>query len=219
MTARRVHEFLAQKGLQFSVEIIDIDCLKTPLYYPCRPCDTIFPVWEQFATDIVTRLNTQDWLSLGCHRIGYATRDKLSPTLLLSIKRGSTRLWKDVREELIGPLENFGLRDVAVMINEDAIFPMDQEVIDKGSRRILDLENCTEEARAGSSIGSHNSEIVQGSVGGWIRLKCHQTRGWIPMALTCSHCVLPSPGDLPVHKRARKFCSILCLWCQWSLMA
>lgn len=118
-------EGIYDKVLQWrmNVEIVDQDKLKPSNIFPCLESDRIFPLWRDVAIQILEKIDNNDIISLGCHRMGKpSSRQDRTPTILLSVRRHSTRQWDGVREKIIDVLNGFELQQTAVVIKESVLW-------------------------------------------------------------------------------------------------
>ncbi|KAI9373417.1 hypothetical protein BJX61DRAFT_382548 [Aspergillus egyptiacus] len=193
--AREVKKYLSSQGITtVAVELLDPEFGRQPYIWPCFPSDAIWDVWEKLAMKIVSHVGLQDCVSMGCHRIGvHESREMCAPTILLSVERGSRRNWKVVREKIVEMLQKFSLGMVAVLIRED----LPVSTVGDEPDFVVSGSFCTERAKNGYSIAYHHGHKGQGTLGGWLEIQNPSNGVWMPMVITCAHCVLPTEGEIP----------------------
>lgn len=201
--AKTLHKYLQRKGLgDVNVEITDTRFGQRPSIFPCTPNDGIFHVWRAVAKDIMSAIDLTGIFTIGCFRVGESVHPEgCPPTVLFGVDRKAPRAWKVVREATIKVLEQRGLTAVAVLIRKDA----NTDIADYEQNLTTDpTKVCTKHANLGSSLSPHNSKDAHGTLGGWIELKSPRTGDWVPLAITCSYCVIPEMKGLSGSDRRGK---------------
>lgn len=189
--AKSLHRYLQRKGLgDINVEITDPRFGRRPSVFPCTPNDGIFHVWGVVAEDIMSSIDLTGIFTIGCFRVGEGVHPEgCPPTVLFGVDRRAPRDWKVVREATIEVLEQWGLTAVAVLIRKDT----STDIADyQQSLTTNPTKLCTKHANPGFSLSPHDNKDALGTLGGWVELKSPQTGNWVPFAITCFRCVLPS---------------------------
>lgn len=188
--ARKVWRYLDSWGMgEASVELLDRRFDTRPYIFPCKQSDDIYPIWGTVCGEILARVGLTDILSVGCHRIG---NEPSCAHILVAVAPESRREWSEVRDEIVGILEEFQLHAVGVIIRRD-ISPVDE---DKRFTGDLWVDECTPEAYFGASIGPSGSLSEQGTLGGAFELKNPSTGEWEEFGLTCYHCTISNDEEL-----------------------
>ncbi|KAL4908844.1 hypothetical protein BDW74DRAFT_165573 [Aspergillus multicolor] len=194
--ARKLFHLIRGKNLTdklVSVEIVDERFARPPLIHPCQPHDTIFPIWQRVALEIFNTIDTTGVFTIGCFRIGsHRDRRHCPSTVLLGVDRSATRDWKQVREQVVAVLEIHELTDVAVTIHKDNHITGGSDFEDSG----VTPRDCRINPNLGSSISPASIKDANGTLGGWVEIQNPKTGTWLPFAITCSHCCLPSESSL-----------------------
>ncbi|KAL2823207.1 hypothetical protein BDW59DRAFT_163551 [Aspergillus cavernicola] len=203
--ARTVWNYLkgCSLGENISVEIVDQRFNMNPFIFPCKPTDSVYPIWHLVCGRILASISLVGMLSVGCHRIGNAQEpDACMPNILVAVSAGTNRNWDQVRDSILGVLMEFHLHNVGVIIRKDV------SLLSSGvlSGKSLQARKCTSTAHIGYSLGPDGSEDDQGTLGGFIEIQNPLSGQWVEFAMTCFHCVIPneqaiarrSPGDLQI---------------------
>lgn len=187
--AARLLGHLRSQGLQeMSVEIIDPRFDEGPNIYPCFGSDAVFPVWQAVVRGILARVDLTGIYTIGCFRIG-ADNDRrcCPPAVLIGVDAKIQKDWRVVREGVVAVLSSWGLRELEVRIRKDTRAPAVT-----GGAEHAEAEECRPDPQLGSRLAPRLMHESQGTLGGWIELKSPGTGEWVPFALTCSHCSIPS---------------------------
>ncbi|RAL11505.1 uncharacterized protein BO97DRAFT_415089 [Aspergillus homomorphus CBS 101889] len=189
--ARTVLGFLHQRGVtNIVVEIIDPLFHKTLVYAPCSPSDPIFSDWNKVRASIEQQIPLRGINVISCHRIG-TSRDRAScpPMVIVGVDPHELRDWRRTRDDVLAILKTFGHSQVGVLIRKEFFMPM-CSCEDKGPK--MDRITANGAARIGMSLSLSDEKDNRGTLGGYIEIQNPKTKKWLPMALTCMHCVLPT---------------------------
>lgn len=183
--ARLLHENLMAKGVTgASVEIKDPSFQKKLHLSPCPPTETIFPLWERVAKEIIRSIPLNGIFTINCLRISQS-QSTTCPTILVGVDYKEKKDWTETRERICLILDQWGLGAVGVLIR------WDKNPLSCGGirgQKPAGVEFCKTGARPGFSFAPHGSERGMGTFGGWLELWNHETNAWLPFGVTCAHC-------------------------------
>lgn len=209
--SREVYSYFCSMSIPHcSIEIADDRAFGIDRISPLDPTDAIFAKWYQVVDSIWNNCYLKDVISLGCFRIGRSDDWKQNPpTVLIIVNPDVAQDWKVLREDVVLILENYFLPMVAVKIK------LDHFIRGCSANRApgMPLDALRGPALAGQSLGHRGLADRHGTFGGYLELRNPRTNEWIPLRITCTHCVLPEDDQVDISKMSRKS-KILPLFCE-----
>lgn len=118
---REIHHFLRAKFPGICVDIMDDTFARPFQFFPVSRSDEIFGKWNGICAKILSTLGLSEFLSIACYRYDVRESATENPvTVILSIRKQSTREWTTATHQVREVLDQFGVCDV------DILFLMDE---------------------------------------------------------------------------------------------
>ncbi|KAG2421711.1 hypothetical protein HFD88_005687 [Aspergillus terreus] len=180
-TARTIRQYLVCQGLQeVCVELAGERALEAARVFPVLKNDTITTKWPTVQAQILGSIDLTDVFFVGCYRVGHNKEaNDNPPTVLVLVNVHGTRDWKDVREAIVGILDQHELSMVAVEISKDRLRCTDKPLRD------LDRAACKGPVKPGYGIGVEVDGLAAATFGGYVDLQSPCTGQWLKFGLTC----------------------------------
>ncbi|OJJ97473.1 hypothetical protein ASPACDRAFT_45565 [Aspergillus aculeatus ATCC 16872] len=189
--ARKVREYLHQQGVNnIAVEMLDPRFFNPLSIAPCTPSDAIFHRWNEVLNTIEHKVSLRGINTISCHRIGMS-RNSMCPMVILGVDHKETRNWTHARENIVDILKTFGLTQVGVLVQKNTSQLMLEAYAGPAMSRMTE----TGAARIGMSLALSNEAERRSTVGAYVEVQNPKNKQWLPMVLTCMHCVLPVPDQ------------------------
>ncbi|PYI12365.1 hypothetical protein BO78DRAFT_424819 [Aspergillus sclerotiicarbonarius CBS 121057] len=188
--ARTVRRTLLEQGVDgVAVEIVDPRLSESMRLESCTPGDAIFGKWNDVRGDIEQTIHLRGINIISCFRVGSsADSTHCAPTVVLGVDHKEQRDWRVTREDVLKILTKHGLKMVGVLIRKDSA----KLHTERYSGPAIDNLPGDGIVHVGQSLSPNRMRSARGTLGGYIELR-NPTRGdWVPFALTCCHCVLPT---------------------------
>ncbi|KAJ5738601.1 hypothetical protein N7493_001756 [Penicillium malachiteum] len=167
-----------------SVEINDPQALDPPYTSPIQPDDAIYRDWDPVLAKILTSIDLQDILTIGCYRRGRSSdTSENAPTVLLMVDTTSRQSWKPTRDSIAQILTHFSLPMVAVEVVKDKINILYRE---SGFKQ----EILNAHAVPGEPIAALKNQNASGTLESL----------WHRFALTCFHVIDIEDIDIDVDQ-------------------
>lgn len=185
---KQIRSFLNLIGCSHvSVEIAHERAFEPTQCFPIKPNNAIYPVWNQVRTTILHEIDLEDWKILECFRLGTSQNPNNNfPTIMVTVDGNSTQKWQPVREHIVGILNRFNLKDVAVAIAKGRVW----RSTNGGMEKDLPPSTWEKKAQFDISLGFRGSLHSSATFGGYLDLK-NKKGNWHRFETTCYHAILP----------------------------